>query len=117
LSIKRCLKINANVLRSTGNRCPNFDPFTQGLDQTITIDDPVFGKYRATCHMEVSDYKRGCHDCPNYARAFIHFLAMGWDSFRMGFEVFMLSEDKKMLYSLSKNPVHDSDDYYTFIRA
>lgn len=71
----------------------------QGLDQIITVDDPAFGKYRVTCHMEVSDYKRWCHDCPNYARAFIHFLAMDRDPFRMGFEVSMLSEDKKMLYT------------------
>ncbi len=77
---------------------------------------PAFGKYRVTCHLEVSDYKRWCHDCPNCAQAFIHFLAMGRDPFRMGFEVSMLSEDKKTLFSLFKKPVHDSDDYHSFIR-
>jgi len=86
----------------------------QGLDQIITVDDLAFGKYLVICHMEVSDYKRWCHDCPNCAQAFIHFLAMGWDSFRVGFEVSMLSEDKKTLYSLFKKPVHDSDDYHSF---
>ena len=80
------------------------------------VDDPAFDKYRVTCHMEVSDYKRWCHDCPNSTQAFIHHLAMGWDPFRMGFEVFMLSEDKQTLYSLFKKPVHDSDDYHSFIR-
>jgi hypothetical protein len=89
----------------------------QGLDQIITVDDLAFGKYLVICHMEVSDYKRWCHYCPNCAQAFIHFLAMGWDSFRMGFEVSMLSEDKKTLYSLFKKPVHDSDDYHSFFRA
>lgn len=77
---------------------------------------PDFGKYRITCHMEVSDYKRWCHDCPNCAQAFIHFLAMGLDPFLMGFEVSMLSEDKKTLFSLFKKTVHDSDDYHSFIR-
>lgn len=77
---------------------------------------PDLGKYRITCHMEVCDYKRWCHACPNCAQAFIHFLAMGLDPFRMGFEVSMLGEDKNTFFSLFKKSLHDRDDYHRFIR-
>ena len=42
----------------------------QGLDQIIMVDAPAFDKYRITYHMEVSDYKRWCHDCPDCAQRF-----------------------------------------------
>ena len=75
---------------------------------------PDFGKYRVTCHLEVSDFSRWCHDCYRCAQAFIYFMATGRDPFEMGFEESMLETDKKQHFSLFRESIYPEDGYHRF---
>jgi hypothetical protein len=77
---------------------------------------PAFGAHRVSCHMEVNNYSRWCHDCDRCAQTFIYFLALGRDPFQLGFEASMLEEEKKSHYSLFKESIHRKDAYHRFIR-
>jgi hypothetical protein len=77
---------------------------------------PAFGAHRVSCHMEVSNYARWCHDCYRCAQAFIYFLALGRDPFQQGFEASMLDAEKEIHYSLFKESMHRKDAYHRFIR-
>jgi hypothetical protein len=77
---------------------------------------PDYAKYRISCHMEVSEYSRWCHNCYTCAQPFVYFLATGRDPFEMGFEASMLDEDKKVHYSLFKESIHPKDAYHRFVR-
>jgi hypothetical protein len=77
---------------------------------------PQYGKYRISCHLEVTDYSRWCHSCDRCAQPFIYFLACGQDPFSMGFEASMLEEDKMPLYSLFRESLHSKDAYHRFVR-
>ncbi len=70
-----------------------------------------FGEFRVSCHMEMTDFKRWCHDCYRCARAFIFFSAMGIDPYEMGFEASMLSRDKKIHFCVFDGPHHQDDQY------
>ncbi len=76
---------------------------------------PDLAQYRVSCHMEMSDHERWCHDCTNCAHAFLFFLASGQDPFDAGFEESMLTEEKKKHLSLFKEPVHPEDEYTRFL--
>ena len=76
---------------------------------------PEFGEYQVSCHMEMNAYNRWCHNCYRCTRASIFFLAMGIDPFKMGFEVSMMSEDKKKLFALFEIQIHSEDEYRRYI--
>ena len=76
---------------------------------------PEFGKYRISCHMEMTDHKQWCHDCYRCAQAFIFFLAEGIDPFEMGFEASMLTEDKKKHFALFNDDIHPEDKYRQYM--
>ncbi|MCD4674689.1 MAG: hypothetical protein K8S18_01675 [Desulfobacula sp.] len=78
---------------------------------------PEFGSYQVSCHMEMNQYKRWCHNCYRCARAFIFFLAMGIDPFEMGFEVSMMPEDKKKLFVLFGSKIDIEDEYKRYVAA
>jgi len=77
---------------------------------------PAYGRYRVTCHMEVSGYSRWCHNCYRCAQPFIYACALGHDPFSTGFESSMLDAGKAPLYSLFKEAVHPKDEYHRFVR-
>ncbi len=76
---------------------------------------PQLGQYQVSCHMEMNEYKRWCHGCYRCARAFVFFLAMGIDPFKMGFEASMISEDKKKHFCLFDSPHHPDDRYHQYM--
>lgn len=86
------------------------------IHRMLHEDFPAYGKYRVTCHMEVSEYARWCHDCYRCAQPFIYFMALGHNPFSMGFEASMLEEDKKPHYSLFRQSIHPKDDYHRFVK-
>ena len=77
---------------------------------------PRYGKYRISCHLEMTEYSRWCHSCDRCAQPFLFFLACGQDPLSMGFEVSMLEEDKMPLYSLFRESLHSKDAYHRFVR-
>lgn len=77
---------------------------------------PTYGRYRVTCHMEMSDYSRWCHNCYRCAQPFIYCCALGQDPFSLGFESSMLDAGKRPLYSLFREAVHARDEYHRFVR-
>lgn len=77
---------------------------------------PIYGRYRVSCHMEMSDYSRWCHRCYRCAQAFIYSCALGIDPFSIGFESSMLGKEKREHYSLFKEAVHPRDEYHRFVR-
>ncbi|HOO38316.1 MAG TPA: hypothetical protein PLU81_02155 [Deltaproteobacteria bacterium] len=74
-----------------------------------------YGRYRVTCHMEMSDYSRWCHKCYRCAQPFIYACALGRDPFGLGFESSMLDAEKEPLYSLFRKDIHAKDDYHHFV--
>jgi hypothetical protein len=77
---------------------------------------PAYGKYRVTCHMEMSGYSRWCHNCYRCAQSFIYSCALGRDPLSIGFEDSMLEAGKEPLYSLFREAVHPGDAYHRFVR-
>jgi hypothetical protein len=76
---------------------------------------PTYGRFRVTCHMEMSAYSRWCHACYRCAQPFIYSCALGHDPFNMGFEFSMLDAGKRPLYSLFREGVHPRDEYHRFV--
>ena len=70
-----------------------------------------FGKYRISCHIEMTDHQQWCHDCNRCAQAFVFFLAEGIDPLEKGFEASMLTEDKKNHFTLFNDVIHPDDKY------
>lgn len=77
---------------------------------------PAYGKYRLTCHMEMAEHARWCHDCYRCAQPFLYECALGHDPFSLGFERSMLEGDKAPHYSLFREEVHPRDTYHRFVR-
>ncbi|RLB71571.1 MAG: hypothetical protein DRH04_01480 [Deltaproteobacteria bacterium] len=75
---------------------------------------PEFGQYQVSCHLEMTDHQRWCHDCYRCARAFIFFGAMGIDPYAMGFVESMLSADKKEHFALF-GEWHKKDQYHRYM--
>ncbi len=76
---------------------------------------PAYGRYRVTCHMEMSDYSRWCHSCYRCAQPFMYFSALGNSPFSHGFEASMLEMEKKPLFSLFREDTHPGDEYHRFV--
>lgn len=77
---------------------------------------PEFGDLRHSCHLELSEHKRWCHDCERCAQAYLYSLALGLDVEAMGFEQSMLEEDKAKYFRLFAAPIHAADRFRQFIR-
>jgi hypothetical protein len=86
------------------------------LHRILHEEFPAFGAQRVSCHLEVSNYTRWCHQCDRCAQAYMYFLAFGRDPFQMGFEASMLEEEKESHYSLFRESKHRKDAYHRFIR-
>ncbi|HOO47358.1 MAG TPA: hypothetical protein PLM29_14065 [Deltaproteobacteria bacterium] len=76
---------------------------------------PSLGRYRVTCHMEMTEYARWCHNCYRCAQPFIYSCALGQDPEDMGFESSMLVSEKMPLYSLFRKNVHKKDGYHRHV--
>jgi hypothetical protein len=86
------------------------------LHKILHEEFPTFGAHRVSCHMEVSNYARWCHQCDRCAQAYMYFLAFGRDPLQLGFEASMLEEEKESHYSLFRESIHRKDAYHRFIR-
>lgn len=75
---------------------------------------PEFAKYRISCHLEVTEHDKWCHDCYRCAQAFIFFLAMGIDPYREGFKTSMLELNKKHHFSFFRKDAHPDDKHHRF---
>jgi hypothetical protein len=76
-----------------------------------------YGDLRLSCHMEMCEHERWCHDCSRCARAFLFFLAMGTDPFAHGFIESMTTKDKAHHFALSEEPIHPDDAFRAFTGA
>ena len=72
-------------------------------------DFSEYGRYRVSCHLEMSGHKRWCHNCYRCAQAYLFFTALETDPAAMGFEASMLEEDKARHFTLFHRPIHPKD--------
>ena len=75
-----------------------------------------YGVYRVSCHMEVSAYKRWCHNCERCAQAYLFARATGCDPAMMGFETSMLTAGQRDLFFLFRENSHPRDAYARYFR-
>ena len=68
-----------------------------------------YGRYRVSCHLEMSAFQRWCHNCYRCAQAYLFFMAAGEAPEAAGFEASMLEEEKSPLFDLFKAPHHRKD--------
>ncbi|MCF8051011.1 MAG: hypothetical protein K9L59_07215 [Desulfobacterales bacterium] len=68
-----------------------------------------YGGYRVSCHLELTDHARWCHNCYRCAQAYLFSTALGMDPAAMGFEASMLEEDKARHFALFHRPIHPKD--------
>ena len=70
-----------------------------------------FGALRVSCHMEMNDYSRWCHQCVRCGQAYLFAVATGSDPEAMGFETSMLTADKRDCYYLFRKKPHARDAF------
>ena len=75
---------------------------------------PHLAPYRVSCHLEMCDHERWCHDCPRCIRAYLFFLAQGQDPAKHGFSPSMLKKECIGYLSMAREQVAAEDNFHLF---
>lgn len=76
-----------------------------------------FGTYQVSCHLEVSQHARWCHDCERCSHAYLYFRALGLDPLAYGFAHSLLDGSAERHFVATAPPPHTDDVYRRFLRA
>ncbi len=78
---------------------------------------PEFGAYQVSCHLEVTQHTRWCHDCERCSHAYLYFRALGLDPLAYGFEHSLLDGSNDHHFVTTAPLPHIDDAHRRFLRG
>ncbi len=77
---------------------------------------PEYGHYQVSCHLEMTEHARWCHDCERCSHAYLYFSALGLEPAGFGLEHNLLDgRNDRHFASCAAEPA-DDDIYRQFLR-